>query len=321
MSNIGLNMELKSFIPKILLSIVVCLGIVACDYGNTGGSGEKDAESGVKTFTSSDYKFPYDLKNAVQVVKFENKLKEISGLAWVGENLLACVQDEKGNIYLVDPRDNNIVEKIDFAGQGDYEGVAKVGEDYWVLRSDGRLYEVKGADKIKKYDTDLDEDFDVEGLCYQADKNRLLLACKGYPGRKYAGRKTVYAFDLGKKELIRKPAYIISLKKLEKVVGTNIVRDGIGKVGDYFNPGKGNTTFQPSGIEVHPLSGNIYVIGHVGKLLVVLSPKGNILHIGHLDWKNLPQPEGITFAPDGRMYISSEGVGGKARMAEYKPLR
>lgn len=35
-----------------------------------------------------------------------------------------------------------------------------------------------------------------------------------------------------------------------------------------------------------------------------------------LDTDNFPQPEGITFSPDGTLYISTEGKGGDAKIIE-----
>jgi uncharacterized protein YjiK len=38
-----------------------------------------------------------------------------------------------------------------------------------------------------------------------------------------------------------------------------------------------------------------------------------------LDKELLPQPEGICFSPDGIMFISSEGKGGKGRILVFQP--
>jgi hypothetical protein len=34
-----------------------------------------------------------------------------------------------------------------------------------------------------------------------------------------------------------------------------------------------------------------------------------------IDPELLPQPEGMTFLPDGRLVVASEGAGGRARLA------
>ena len=81
--------------------------------------------------------------------------------------------------------------------------------------------------------------------------------------------------------------------------------------------GKANN-FGPSGIAVHPLSGDIYVLSSRGKILVQLDAEGKYLDAWKLDKKNFKQPEGICFAPNGDMYISNEGRGGKANLLHFK---
>ena len=65
--------------------------------------------------------------------------------------------------------------------------------------------------------------------------------------------------------------------------------------------------FAPSGIAIHPISKNIYIIASKGKTLCVFSPKGDILHLQNLDAEIYTQPEGIMFFENGDMMIASEG--------------
>ena len=69
-------------------------------------------------------------------------LTEISGLAGMDNERFACIQDELGNIYVYNTAIAKIEKEISFAGFGDYEGITLVGDTAWVVRSDGRLYEV-----------------------------------------------------------------------------------------------------------------------------------------------------------------------------------
>ena len=68
-----------------------------------------------------------------------------------------------------------------------------------------------------------------------------------------------------------------------------------------------------------PKNRNIYVITSVGKILVVLNKRGKLLYAELLDSKDFPQPEGIAFAPDGRLFLASEGRGGKGRLMVFTP--
>ena len=75
--------------------------------------------------------------------------------------------------------------------------------------------------------------------------------------------------------------------------------------------------FSPSAIAVHPKTGQMYVLSSVGKILVVLDAKGNVQKVEKLDKSEYRQPEGLCFAKDGTMYMSSEGKGGKARIYRF----
>lgn len=267
----------------------------------------------------AEYAFPYDMKRPKRRVKLPNNLDEVSGLTWIRQDVLGLVHDEKGNIYYYDMSREEIIEKIDFGKGGDYEGVEKVGDVLWVVRSDGRLYRYAGKDKVDKFKNFLDSDYDVEGLGYQPGRNRLLLACKGYPGKGKALRnfKAVYGFDLRKKELSEKPVYTVDLAVAEAFKGATTLDDAYKAAGEFFNPGKGSRAFQPSAIAEHPLTKNIYIIASVGKLLVVLSPGGKLLHMAHINEDMLRQPEGLCFGKNGEMFIASEGAGNKARILEF----
>ena len=86
----------------------------------------------------------------------------------------------------------------------------------------------------------------------------------------------------------------------------------------YINESKGDVSFQPSGIAVHPVSGNIYIIASVGNLLMVYSRESIMLAMIKLRTKYFPQPEGICFSPDGSLYISNEGDEDEATILRFE---
>lgn len=303
----------------LLFLFLLILSLQSCDNETTSNDHNSNGSIS-KTNTGSvmkDYPFPYDLAHPEGKQKLPSELKEISGLAWLKEDILATVQDEKGNIYIVDLTKGEVTEKIDFGKNGDYEGIAARGEDIWVVRSDGRLYEVLKNGEVNVYDTPLDEDFDVEGLDWYEKKGVLLLACKGYPGQGKAlkQKKTCYAFDPETKLMDTKPFLVVDLAE----VAQGKKRKNKDEVDEFFNPGKGNKVFQPSGVSVHPLSGDIYLISTVGKKLLVYSRKGKLLHMETLHYDHFPQPEGICFSPEGKLYLSTEGAGGKGKILWFNP--
>ncbi len=76
----------------------------------------------------SDYVVSYDFQNPTKSMILPENLKEISGLSFYKENQLACVNDEKGNVFIYDLQKENIVEKIEIGKKGDYEGIEVVEE-------------------------------------------------------------------------------------------------------------------------------------------------------------------------------------------------
>src|SRR5262245_58202966 len=73
------------------------------------------------------------------VMALPPQLREVSAIVAVDERTVACVQDEVGALFFVDLRGELPLRMAPFAERGDYEGLARVGDDFWVLRSDGFL--------------------------------------------------------------------------------------------------------------------------------------------------------------------------------------
>jgi len=266
--------------------------------------------------------FHYRLNKPDRKWKLKNKLQEISGLTLLEKGVLACVQDEDGLIFRFDTRTGKIEGKSDFGKDGDYEGIAMADDHMFVVRSNGDLYRVKELSKDPKkkhYETALNGSNDVEGLCYQVSQKRLLVACKGFPGKgkKLKHRKAIYAFDPKKKELSDDPVYTIDLKQLADSIDQDVVASAYGSLAEFFNPGDGELTFQPSAIAVHPISEQIYLLSSAGKLMVILSPEGEVEKVLPLDRSVFKQPEGLAFEKDGTMYISNEGRGGHANILRF----
>ena len=255
------------------------------------------------------YVFPYDLTDPDEKFKLSSKLEEISGLTMYSHKKLLCVQDEDAWIFEFDIEDDEVDEKIDFGKDGDYEGITMVDETVYVLRMDGDLYKVTDYDKkdqeTEKIETTLSDKNNTEGLCYDPVENRLLIAAKDRAGdgKKWKNKRSIFEYDLEKEELKNKPAYVIDLEELAELM----------------NSSKSKEKFKPSGIAIHPSTGHIYIIGSVGKKLLVLDRKGNIIYIETLDPSIFKQPEGITFSDDADLFISTEGAGGKAKIYKFSP--
>ena len=273
--------------------------------------------------------FKYDLTRPVDRYKLPKYLEEISGLSYYGNGKIACIQDEKANIYVLNLEKEEIIDKHDFGDDADYEDVVIVKSTAYVLRNNGTIYRVKDFKKkdrkVKKYPTELKEKNDAEGMAYDTKTNALLIACKGFPsiGKKnsYEGHKAIYKFDLEKKKLLTTPHFLIDLTQLDSYMDRSIFNKLSVKLAKSMGLMDRETSFKPSGIAIHPLDGEIYIIASVGKLLIILNREGKIKDIKELDPEIFLQPEGICFSPEGHLFISSEGKGDKGYILEFEPLK
>jgi len=131
--------------------------------------------------------------------------------------------------------------------------------------------------------------------------------------------KAIYTFDLNNKKLILKPFLIIPMDTIKYYKNYNTMTQLGVELLAYLDHSKGDLSFQPSGIAIHPLGGDIYILGSVGNLLMVFSREGTMLAMIKLRSKYFPQPEGICFDPLGTMYISNEGDNEKGTILKFEP--
>lgn len=222
-------------------------------------------------------------------------LKEISGIAYIDAERIACVQDEVGTIFIYNTSSRAIETEIPFGSPGDYEAIALVNDDAYVAVADGRIIEIAAyrSEKpaIKEYGTHLTVKQNVEGLCYDKKNNRLLAVIKGQEDGNplYKG---IYGFDLATKTMPIKPVIKIDLQ--DPVFSRTSLK-------------KPQNAIQPSEIDIHPLTGDIYVSDGVRSQMLVMDGAGKIKALYALNRTKLIQPEGIMFTPSGELFIANEG--------------
>ena len=222
-------------------------------------------------------------------------LKEISALTYIGPQRFACVQDELGKIFIYNTQKDAIEKEIPFAPPGDYEGLAIAGKDAYVLRADGRIFEVRDYDgtkpKIFEHPTSLTKKHDTEGLCYDSKGDRLLIAIKEKEPAS-DDYKGIYSFSLINKSFAPEPVYKIDLNN---------------KVFEDVKTKKPGAEMQPSAIAVHPQTGDIYIAEATKPKLLIIDRKGSIKSLENLKDKDFNQPEGISFDPQGNLFVANEG--------------
>lgn len=283
-------MSIKHFI------IVLILGICACTTNNN--------------FTSEDVG-AYDLANPNTKDDLPRILTEVSGLSNIDNATFACIQDEKGILFIYDLLQKKIKQEHHFSHDGDYEGIAKVGEDMYILRSDGMIFKVSDfqqpAFKVDSFRTNIPAP-NNEGLCYDKEHNRLLIGSKGKIGKGAAFKdlRAIYAFDLKTNALAAKPLFTIDVQDLKAYAIAHKIKlpTASSKKSKAEEP---IIKFMTSEIAIHPFSKKLYLLSAKDYLFFIFNMNGEVEHIEALNPKVFNKAEGMTFLDNGDLLISNEG--------------
>jgi uncharacterized protein YjiK len=114
------------------LFILVIVGIVFTIIFLYACTPKKKKQEQTQAEIFQNGSLPYDFENPSEKYIMPNKLKEISGLSYYKNNQLACVNDEEGKVFMYDFVKKEIVDKIPFGKDGDYEGIEVVGDEVFV---------------------------------------------------------------------------------------------------------------------------------------------------------------------------------------------
>ncbi|PPK84404.1 uncharacterized protein YjiK [Neolewinella xylanilytica] len=285
--------ERPNLISVIILVIVLAIGGA---YVAFTVSQRPETES----FTvDDDYFFPFNFDRLDRVSRLANELDEVSGLCMgFNEDEVFAIQDEEGLLFLVDAITGTTLQTVKYGDNLDYEGVARKGNDIYVLEADGDLHYFTYQDSLteitaQKIETLFSYRNDTEGICYDSLTNTLLITPKEQqlsPSEDNSTRRGIYTFDLETMEMLDQPSYFVDELELGQIVfGTN--REYV---------------FKPSGIAIDPITQDLFVLSSVGNVLVVIDRDSEIKHVELLETGTFRQPEGLTFSPNGDLYISSE---------------
>ena len=237
--------------------------------------------------------------------KLDLRLKEISGIVWDNQNdEFIAHNDEKGVIYFLDRDTKGVKSEFVFSeAKGDYEDVAMVNKDIYVLRSDGKLFRIvkDSTRKQSVFDAGQLESSgknDFEALYYDAEKKALIMLCKNCSDddKKVVSAFAYYPDSVG---FVNKPLFTINVKPI-----------------DSLSP-RATSRFQPSAARIHPVLKKLFILSSASNQLVVTDLDGNIENVYMLAQKLFPQAEGLTFKSNGDMYISNEGVSAKAELLKF----
>ena len=239
--------------------------------------------------------------------KLPGRLEEISGLAMTRDHRLLAHNDEAGVIYELDYRRGSILKTFALTDMvkpvaDDFEGIAAVEDQIYLATSSGRLYECREGTAgqsvlFNVYTTGIGRDCEIEALAYDAKQRMLLLMCKNSRSAARQNQLTIYRWSIDAKQLSEDAHTVIP-------------------VIDFARHIKGKK-FQPSGIELHPASGNYFVVAARQQAIAELTPAGQILAVRQFSAPWHRQVEGITFAADSTLIVADEGAGKKARLTLY----
>lgn len=263
---------------KIVIGIVITVfaitGLVTFSFGGK----EINKEAG-------DPKLKYKISRKWELPKI---LNEISGMVWIGDGKIACIQDEDGEIFIFDLKIAKIEDRISFGGSGDYEGLSIHNGNAYVLRSDGAVFEVlkyrSTNPETVEHASNFESEVNFEGICLDKENNRMLLIMKEEFKDKIT--RNIYGFDLKTKKITSTPVHQIRLDD------------------DFFKNEK--PSLKPSEIEWNPKTGEYYVLDAKAPKLVIFDKGFKPKTMYRFKEKQFSQPEGIGFSSTGELYISNE---------------
>lgn len=227
-------------------------------------------------------------------------LKEVSGLAVAGPDSVFTHNDEHAIVYEFRLRDGALLRTFAFGDptlEGDFEGIAVAQGQVFLVTSDGLIYSAAPVENGKRvtyqvHDTGVGTRCEIEGLSQSPAPGELLLLCKRFRDEREEGVLEIYHWRIGGGHAEALPYLSLSLDRwLDK---------------------DERAEFRPSGLELDPKCGHLYVISARSHSLVMLDKSGNVVAHRRLKRSRHPQAEGITLMPDGRMVLADEGSPSRA---------
>lgn len=234
----------------------------------------------------------YDLLRPDTVHELPPLLREVSGIAVADARTVLCVQDELGAVFTYDLADDRITDLIRFTDLGDFEDIALHGDRISVLRSDGWVADLDRRSRaIIRERMPALPSLNHEGLYIDARTGDRMIVSKEAPLAGPPDARQVHRLrDDGRAELHR----TLSAKAVTEALAAR-----------YPSLARHGVRFQPSAAEVHPLTGQLYVLSASDRLLVAYD--GDAPRVAPLPAELFYKPEGLAFLPNGDLLISSEG--------------
>jgi uncharacterized protein YjiK len=236
-------------------------------------------------------------------------LREISGLASTPDGRVFTHADERAVVFELDVRRQRVAKSFAMGrhgAPGDFEGIAVAGGRFWLVTSDGLLYEsgegANGTDvSFSTYDTGVVTQCEVEGLAHDPGAATLLLACKEPRVRALRGLVAVFAWSIARRALVDRNGVRVRVDSMARRAGVS--------------------GFHPSSIERDAVTGHWLLLAARERAIVEITPQGRIVAGAALGRKDHRQPEGIAIASDRTLLIADEGAGRRGMLTTYRYAR
>ena len=226
-------------------------------------------------------------------MKLPTELDEISGVAFYPKDTsVFAITDEVGLLYKIFLGRPHQIHKWAFSDHGDYEDILLLDSNFYVLESTGNItaFRFITADTMAQqmYPFNLGAQNEFEILYFDNYFRKLMLICKDCEVDKKK-RLSTFTFDPWVLRF-EQNSFAIDVERIASLAGEEKMK------------------FKPSAAAIHPLTGEVYIVSAINKLLVVTDRHGNAKAVYKIDPGMFKQPEGITFMTNGTMIISNEAA-------------
>ncbi|MEM7417014.1 MAG: SdiA-regulated domain-containing protein [Gemmatimonadota bacterium] len=282
----------------------LALGVPDVDPPRVEDGDADDSSPAPGEQTSDPWLDRYDFEDRLWYVDLPGRLDEVSGLAFTPDGRLFGHDDERGRVHQIDPGSGEVGMRFDLGDPlalDDFEGIAVVGERFFMVSSLGLLYEFReGSDRedveYRVTDPGIGSGCEVEGLDHDPVSDALLFPCKTTTPR------------TAPIEIRR-----VSMGTGDRMASIRVDRDAL--------PTKDiNPDFAPSGIVGTPI-GTWLVLSARDDAIIEIDGSGTVLAGVELRSGRHPQSEGIALSADGTLYVADEKNGKEPRITAYAPRR
>lgn len=232
--------------------------------------------------------------NAPFVLKLPPALDEISGIVYYPKDKsILAINDEVGWLYKIHLKEDPDIQKWKYFNGADFEDLVLSDSIFYVLESNGNIIRFKfiRPDSVKTnefiFPAPGKNEFEI--LYHHPRENKLILLCKDCEIDN-KNSLTAFSFDLDRMAYSSAPAFVIDIRKIEDLLDEKRLR------------------YKPSAAAIHPVTGELYIISSINKVLVIADVNGIPKKVYKINPRLFKQPEGLTFTTKGDLIISNESA-------------